>query len=173
MFCKIQRQFFKYYLRDISPDLISLGNVVIRLQWCVQSTESSKTCVKNSSDASCKPSRADCWNFKFCITRSWAISLTRRWNAAFGMHLKWFFLFTSWNNYLFLFIIIVGNKRLTFHSFAIVAHFEFFGSNQPNQEGDPCEFSCVLPKWRFRFFPSFLVWLAFFLTFSISCRRNC
>ena len=58
--------------------------IVTLLAWIAHKLVSSNKPTKYASDASCKAKTAEDWNRK-SVLKSWAISLTKRWNGNFRM----------------------------------------------------------------------------------------
>jgi len=81
--------------RILLANWISFGMIVTRLAWIAHKLVSSNKPVKYASDASCNAKTACDWNRK-SVLKSWAISLTKRWNG--NLRIKssvdfWYFLF--------------------------------------------------------------------------------
>ena len=53
--------------------------------WMVHRLKSSRRLTRYASEASCRATMAPLWNRMFILPRSWAISLTSRWNGSFWM----------------------------------------------------------------------------------------
>ena len=75
------------YVYALSPRMrraswISLGIIVTLFAWMAHRLVSSKRPTRYASAASCSAATADDWNLK-SVLKSWAISLTSLWRAAF------------------------------------------------------------------------------------------
>merc|ERR1719493_533060 len=63
---------------------MSLGMMVTRLAWMAQRVVSSKSPTREASEASWRAITAEDWKRR-SVLKSWAISLTRRWNGSLRM----------------------------------------------------------------------------------------
>ena len=64
---------------------VSLGIMVTFFAWMAHRLEFSRRPTRYASEASCRAIMAPLWNRMFILPRSWAISLTSRWNGSFLM----------------------------------------------------------------------------------------
>ena len=83
---KAQRQLITYARSPLIllANWTSFGMMVTLLAWIAHKLVSSNKPTKYASDASCNAKTAEDWNRK-SVLKSWAISLTKRWNGNFRM----------------------------------------------------------------------------------------
>ena len=64
---------------------MSFGIIVTLFAWMAHKLESSRRPTKYASEVSCRAIMAPLWKHMFILPKSWAISLTSRWNGSFLM----------------------------------------------------------------------------------------